>query len=169
MQNNTLLAILTIILGLLVITFPLFSIFTVSVLAGLGVIFIGIWLISLSFGSWALNKTVSLLYLLFGIMALILGLGLFGSIIAISVLASLWFYIGGFFLIIAGIMGLFAREGTINKGSNVVIILLGIIYVLLGSWAWDPYFLALIIGLSLIIDGISLFFANPSEKMESEA
>ncbi len=102
-------------------------------------------------------------------MALILGLGLFGSIVAISVLASLWFYIGGFFLIIAGIMGLFAREGTLNKGSNLIIILLGIIYVLLGSWAWDPYFLALIIGLSLIVDGISLFFVNTSEKMESES
>jgi len=48
-------------------------------------------------------------------------------------------------------------------------ILLGIIYVLLGSWAWDPYFLALIIGLSLIVDGISLFFVNTSEKMESES
>ena len=66
-------------------------------------------------------------------------------------------------------MGLFAREGTFNKGSNVIIILLGIIYVLLGSWAWDPYFLALIIGLSLIVDGISLFFVNTSEKMESES
>lgn len=49
MTHNSLLGILVIILGILVMVFPLFSVFTVSVLAGLTVLLIGIWLLSLGF------------------------------------------------------------------------------------------------------------------------
>lgn len=163
MTNNSLLGILAIILGLLVIVFPLISVFTVSVLAGLGVLFIGIWLLSLAFGAWGTSKGLGIAYLILGILALIAGLALFGNILALSFLASFWFYFGGFFLIIAGVMGFFAREHMVHKGSNALLIVLGIIYIILGAYALNPFYLAIIIGISLIIDGITLLFVNPAE------
>ncbi len=47
--SNVLTGILAIILGILIIAFPLFSVFTLSVLTGFGLILIGIWLFTMSF------------------------------------------------------------------------------------------------------------------------
>jgi uncharacterized membrane protein HdeD (DUF308 family) len=44
--NNVLLGILAVILGIIVIAFPLFSVFTASVLAGFAIMLLGIWLLA---------------------------------------------------------------------------------------------------------------------------
>ncbi len=166
--GNALLGILAIILGLLVIAFPLFSVFTASVLAGFAIIFLGIWLLSQSFGTWSKSKAGSIAFLLLGIIAIIGGIGLFGSVLAFSFLASFWLYFAGFFLIISGIMSFFTKEGTTGKGVGGVGVILGILYIILGMYAWNPYYLALLIGIWLIIDGIALFFVSPAELMKTE-
>lgn len=166
--GNVLLGILAIILGFLVIIFPLLSVFTVSVLAGIGVLFLGIWLLIQCFGAWESSKGISIAYLILGILAVIVGIGLFGNILTFSFLVSLWLYIAGFFLIISGILSLFAKEGTPGKGSGVLGIVLGILYMVLAAYAWNPFYLAIIIGIWLIIDGIALFFISPSEMMKVE-
>ncbi|GAB4313051.1 MAG: hypothetical protein Kow0019_12280 [Methanobacteriaceae archaeon] len=38
---------------------------------------------------------------------------------------------------------------------------MGIIYLILGVYALDPLYLAVIIGIWLIVDGAALFFVNP--------
>lgn len=167
-EGNILLGVLAIILGLLVIVFPLFSVFTVSLIAGIGVLFLGIWLLIQSFGVWEANKGVSIAYLILGILAIIVGIGLFGSVLAFSFLVSLALYIAGFFLILSGILSLFSKEGTAGKGSGVLGIILGIIYMILAAYALNPYYLALLIGIWLIIDGIALFFVNPAEMVNME-
>lgn len=167
MTNNSLLGILAIILGILVMVFPLFSVFTVSVLAGLTVLLIGIWLLSLGFHAWGASKGMGIAYLILGILAIFVGLALFGNILALSFLASFWFYFGGFFLIIAGIMGFFAREHTVHKGSNALLVIMGILYIILGAYALDPYYLAIIIGIGLVIDGFVLLFVNPADVVEA--
>ncbi len=164
--NNVLLGILAIILGILVIAFPLFSVFTASVLAGFAVIFLGIWLLVQSFGMWSASKGASIAYLILGLIAIVGGIGLFGSILAFSALASFWLYFVGFFLIISGIMSFFTKEGTTGKGVGGAGVILGILYIILASYAWNPYYLALLIGIWLIIDGIALFFVSPSELMK---
>ena len=60
--HNVLLGILAIILGILVIAFPLFSVFAASVLAGFAIIFLGIWLLVQSFGTWTASKGASIAY-----------------------------------------------------------------------------------------------------------
>jgi len=168
-EGNMFLGILAIILGLLVIIFPLFSVFTVSVIAGIGILFLGIWLLIQSFAYWEGSKGTSIAYLILGILAIIVGIGLFGNILAFSFLVSLWFYIAGVFLIFSGIMSLFAKAGMAGKGSGVLGIILGILYMILASYAWNPYYLAFLIGIWLIIDGIALFFINPTEMMKMES
>ncbi|MEL7671558.1 DUF308 domain-containing protein [Methanobacterium sp.] len=166
--NNMLLGILAVILGILVIAFPLLSIFTASVLAGLAVVFLGIWLLAQSFGTWGASKAASIAFLILGLVAVICGIGLFGHILAFSFLTSIALFFAGFFLIISGIMSLFTKEGTAAKGSGGIGIILGILYIILASFAWDPYYLALLIGIWLVIDGIALFFVNPSDLVNTE-
>jgi len=167
-EGNVLLGILAIILGLLVMIFPLFSVFTVSLIAGIGVLFLGIWLLIQSFGVWEANKGISIAYLILGVLAIIVGIGLFGNVLAFSFLVSLALYIAGFFLILSGILSLFSKEGTMGKGSGVLGIILGIMYLILSAYAWNPYYLALLIGIWLIIDGVALFFVNPAEMVNPE-
>ncbi|WP_414468487.1 DUF308 domain-containing protein [Methanobacterium sp. ACI-7] len=166
--NNALLGILAVILGILVITFPLFSVFTASVLAGFAIIFLGIWLLAQSFGTWSASKGASIAYLILGLIAIIGGIGLFGSIMAFSFLASFWLYFAGFFLIISGIMSFFTKEGTKGKGIGGIGVILGILYIILGAYAWNPIYLAYLIGIWLIFDGITLFFVGPSDLMKME-
>ncbi|MEN4017926.1 MAG: DUF308 domain-containing protein [Methanobacterium sp.] len=165
-EGNYLLGILAVILGILVIAFPLFRVFTASVLAGFAIIFLGIWVLVQSLGVWSTSKAGSVAYLILGLIAIIGGIGLFGNILAFSFLASFWLFFAGFFLIIAGIMSLFAKEGTVTKGSGGLGVILGILYIILASYAWNPYYLAVLIGIWLIIEGIALFFVSPSELVK---
>lgn len=160
--KNVLLGIFAIILGLLVMAFPLISVFTASVLAGFTIMILGIWLFVQSFETWGTNKAMSIAALILGILAVVVGIGLFGKIVAFSIFVSLWIYIGGLFLIITGIMSLFADGSTASKGAGGLGIVLGILYMILGMYAWNPYYLALLIGLWLVIAGIMEFF-KPSE------
>lgn len=165
--NNVLLGILAIILGILVMAFPLFSVFSASVLAGLAIIFLGIWLLSQSFGTWGKSKAASIAYLILGLIAVIGGIGLFGDVLAMSFLASFWLYFAGFFLIVSGIMSFFTQEGTPGKGVGGLGIILGILYIILGAYAWNPLYLAFLIGFWLIIQGITIMFVGPP-KMPTE-
>ncbi len=168
--HNVLLGILAIILGILVIAFPLFSVFTASVLAGFAIIFLGIWLLAQSFGVWGESKGASIAYLILGLIAIIGGIGLFGSVLAFSFLASFWLYFAGFFLIISGIMSFFVKEGTTGKGVGGLGIILGILYIILGAYAWNPLYLAMLIGIWLIIEGITIIFVGaPQLPTESAA
>lgn len=158
--NNVLLGILAIILGILVMAFPLFSVFTASVLAGFVVILLGIWLLVQSFGMWGQSKAASIAYLILGIIAIIGGMGLFGGILAFSFLVSFWLYFAGFFLIISGIMSFFVKEETVGKGSGALGVILGILYIILAPMLANPYYLAIFIGFWLIIEGITIMFVG---------
>lgn len=58
-HNNVLFGILAILLGLAVIAFPLISVFIVSDIVAIGLIFIGIWLLISKFISSNLEITAS--------------------------------------------------------------------------------------------------------------
>ncbi|HMK53732.1 MAG TPA: DUF308 domain-containing protein [Methanobacteriaceae archaeon] len=161
--KNLLLGVLAIILGFMVIAFPLISVFTVSVIAGLGVLILGIWFIVQAFAMWDGSKAAGIAYLILGIIAIMAGIGLVGNILAFSFLASFILYLAGFFLIISGILTLFSGEGGAIKGLGGFGIILGIMYMILGMYAWNPIYLAFLIGIWLIFSGIFQFFA-PSEE-----
>jgi uncharacterized membrane protein HdeD (DUF308 family) len=163
-ERNVLLGVLAIILGLLVIAFPLISIFTASVLAGLGILFLGIWLFVKSFETWNTSKGVGAVQLIMGILAIIVGIGLFGNILVFSFLVSFWLYFAGFFLVISGLFSVLGAS-TANKGAGGVGIILGILYIILAFYAFNPLYLAILIGIWLIIDGVALFFVSPSDLM----
>lgn len=166
--SNVLSGILAIILGFLIIAFPLFSVFTLSVLTGFGLILIGIWLLVMSFETWSSSKGISIAALILGIIGIIVGIGLFGKIMAFSIFIGLAIYIGGFFLIIAGIVSLISGAGAGGRWGGVLGIILGIIYLIIGLYAFDPIYLAWLIGFFLVLSGIFQIFMPPAEPAAAE-
>ncbi len=163
--RNVLSGILAIILGIVVMAFPLFSVLLLADIVGIGLIIIGIWLLAQSFEIWSTSKGVSILALIFGILGIIVGIGLFGKILAFSILVGLIIYIGGLFLIISGIISLLSGKGGAGRWGGLLGIILGILYIIVGLYALNPFYLALLIGLWLILTGIFMIF-SPAEKVE---
>lgn len=164
-QNNVLFGILAILLGLAVIAFPLISVFIVSDIVAIGLIFIGIWLLAQSVVIWSENKVISILALIIGIIGVIVGIGLFGKVLAFSILAGIIIYIGGIFLILSGIISLVSGTGNGGKAGGFLGIILGILYLIIGVYALNPFYLALLIGLWLILTGIFMLF-DSGQKSE---
>lgn len=67
----------------------------------------------------------------------------------------------------SGVITLFTGEGGSAKGVGILGILMGIIYIILGLYAWNPFYLAILIGIWLIISGIFEIF-KPAAEVEAE-
>jgi len=114
--SNMILGFLAIILGILVVAFPLISVFTASIIAGLGIMFLGIWLLLQSYDAAIKSIGKALLLLLIGIIGIVAGIGIMGKMVAFGILASFGMYIAGIFLIMAGAISMFSDKSTRSKG-----------------------------------------------------
>jgi len=167
-QNNVLFGILAILLGLAVIAFPLVSVFLVSDIVAIGLIFVGIWLLAQSVVTWSESKAISIFALIVGIIGVIVGIGMFGKIVAFSIFAGILIYLGGIFLILSGIIGLVSGKGNAGRAGGFLGIILGILYLIIGVYALNPFYLALLIGLWLILTGIFMLFEPSPEVPEAK-
>ena len=80
---------------------------------------------------------------------------------ALSFLVAIQFYLIGFILIIFGIIGLLSRISAFYLFTSILIFVMGIISIALGAFAWaQPMYIAIIIGLILIIEGVALLFLD---------
>jgi len=165
-QNNVLFGILAIILGLAVMAFPLISVFLVSSIVGIGLIFIGVWLLVQSVVSWEDSKALSIFALIVGILGIVVGIGLFGKILAFSILVGLVIYIGGLFLIISGLITLVSGQGNSGRWGGLLGIILGVLYIIIGVYALNPFYLAFLIGLWLVLTGLFMIFTPESPATE---
>ncbi|WP_321422893.1 DUF308 domain-containing protein [uncultured Methanobacterium sp.] len=156
MQKNTL-AIVLIILGIIVLAFPLLGLVPISILTGLGVAFLGIGLILAGFSDRVESSGLGLLEIVLGIIALVLGLGFILNPGLFSFVAGLIVYMAGLFLIIVGIVALFTKAGG-SRWNGVVAIIIGLIYLIFGYFISNPFYLGILIGLWLLITGIMMFF-----------
>jgi uncharacterized membrane protein HdeD (DUF308 family) len=148
MESNKIAGILSVILGLIFIIFPIFGTAAVSVLMGISLILFGIVLIIAGFTAFNI---------IIGILAIIIGLIFVTNIAALSFVFALQFYIIGILLILAGIAGLISG-GQISKLASIGIVILGIISFALGGLSINqPMFAAILIGVALIIEGIGLY------------
>jgi uncharacterized membrane protein HdeD (DUF308 family) len=153
--KNVFVGILAIILGLIVIVFPLISVFTFSAIAGVGIIFLGIWILAQSFKTE--NLAAGIADLIMAIFAIVLGIVFIGDIKAFEFFSSLALYIVGLFVALSGLTSL-SGEGTKGKAIGVLGIILGVLFIVMGTYAYNPLVLAAIIGAFLIIAGIMEIF-----------
>lgn len=159
---NKLYGIFAIILGLIVMVFPIAGVVAASILTGFLILLLGIWLLLAGVNTWGVSKAAAVLNLIVGILALYIGVDLLLNIYLFSFLAGFLLYLAGIFLIIAGIVSLFARERKYALWGGFLGIILGILYIILGTYAFDPIYLGLLIGIWLVINGIFLFL-EPEE------
>lgn len=162
-ERNVYLGILGILLGFIVITFPLISVSAFSVLVGIGIIFLGIWLLIQGYNVWSENLAAGIADLILAFFAIIFGIVFTGNIAALSFLTFLALYIVGFFLILTGVTALFSSKGVKAKGTGAAGIILGFVYLILGIFVANPIFLAIILGAFLIIAGLMEIFLTTPE------
>lgn len=158
-MKNVVLGLLAIVLGLIVLAFPLAGLVAASVLTGFVVLMIAVWLLIVGGSQMEVSKTAGLLNVILGIIVLIVGIGLIFSPALFAFLTGFLLYLAGFFLIIAGIIALLSRNDFKNATwAGVLGIILGIIYIILGTFAFDPVYLGVLIGIWLILSGILALF-----------
>lgn len=157
MQTKTS-GLILIILGLIIIAFPLLGILPFSLLLGISVLFLGIGLLIAGIIGIRASTAMGVVELILGIIAVILGIGIIINPGLFSFLVALLIYIAGIFLIIVGVMAFSAKVR--NKWIGIVPIILGLIYILVGSIVANPFYLGALIGLWLLITGIVLLFQD---------
>ena len=153
---------LSIVLGLIFIIFPMFSAGLVSLIVGLSLLFFGISAASMG---WNMKNEVDdifpMIILAIGIIAVIFGFLFIFYIDALSFLVAIQFYIVGFIMIVFGIAGLFSHMTSTSTLSSLLVLLMGIIAIALGIFAInEPVYIAIIIGIVLIIEGIGLLISS---------
>ncbi|WP_296784725.1 DUF308 domain-containing protein [uncultured Methanobrevibacter sp.] len=162
MESNKNMGLLSIILGLIFIIFPMISEAVISIIIGLSLLFFGI---SAVYTGWDMKKYANNMYafplIVIGIIVIILGFLFVFYIDALSFLVSIQFYLIGFILIILGIIGFLSRISGFSMFSSILIFVMGIISIALAAFAWaQPIYIAIIIGIILVIEGIALLFSD---------
>ena len=150
-------AILLIILGLIVLAVPLLGVIPISLLVGFGVALLGLGLLFSGLVDVRASRGLGLLEIVMGILALILGLGFIVNPGLFSFVAGLIVYIAGLFMIIIGVVSIFTKaEGS--RWNGLIGVIIGLIYLIIGVFISNPYYLGVLIGLWLLLVGILTFF-----------
>jgi len=159
-MRNAIMGILAIILGVLVIAFPLVGVVAASFITGFAVIMLAIWFLIAGVAEMYVDRVVGILTLILGIIALIIGFGLLLNPALFAFLTGIILYLAGILMIIAGVIALLGgMEARYRVWGGVLGIVLGIIYIILGTLAFNPLYLGFIIGIWLLLTGIFSFFA----------
>ena len=154
MESNKILAIISIIIGLIFIIFPIFSANLISILIGAAVLIFGLGLAYTGIIAKDISPAVSTVSAIFGIVMIILGLAFIFGTNAISFLVGLQFYIVGFMLIITSIIGLLGGA-EINKAGSIIGLVLGIVILFIAVFAANnPILITIILGIALIAYGV---------------
>jgi uncharacterized membrane protein HdeD (DUF308 family) len=96
-----------------------------------------------------------------GIISVILGFLFIFYLDAISFLVGMQFYIVGFIMIVFGIAGLFSKVTRVSTFSSLLVLIMGILAIALAIFAISqPVYIAIIIGIVLIIEGAALLITN---------
>lgn len=159
--------IIAIFFGLILMVFPFFSQMVLSTIVGVGILILGLYFVFAGGHLWSFNKWGSLAYLLIGILGFIFGIMMIGNVAMFGALVAFYFYLTGFMMILVGFVGIFARFSPVSKGGSILMLVLGIITLVLGYFSLlNPLYVSIIIGISLIFDGITVFMGSDDYFLE---
>jgi membrane protein HdeD len=146
-------AVILIILGIIILAFPLLGVIPLSLLTGVAVVVLGIALLFTAIISMGESVALGIVELILGILALILGFGFIFYPGLFSFVIALFIFIAGLFMVIAGIAGIATKAGG-NRWSGLVTLVLGLIYLIVATFAANPIYLGTLVGLWLLIKGV---------------
>ena len=149
-------SILAILLGLLMIVLPASGLIALGDLIGLSILLISIYLLIMGVTIIDYNKVGAILNLILGTALLILSILLIFVPSLVGFLASITLYLAGIMLIIAGLISLINNRST-KWGfyTGIIGVVLGVIYIIVGTYINNPIILGSLIGIWLILGGIS--------------
>ena len=155
MNKQTTISIIAIILGIITIAFPLFGVIAASDILGLSVLLLAIFLLTNGVSEVDYNTTRGLLNIILGIVMLIISLALIFNPSIFAFLTALTIYLAGIFLIIIGLIVIVGnRDNKYGFWMGILGILLGVIYIIIGTYINNPIVLGSLIGIWLLITGV---------------
>jgi len=152
-------ALILIILGLIVIAFPILGLIPVAVISGFLVLMLGVGLILAGISEMDETASASLWIslLVLGIIALILGIGFIFNYALFAWVVGLIIWILGLFLVITGIIRILSRTGDNRCGVKDIVI--GAIILFLGLFLVNyTWLLGVLIGLWLLTTGTRMLY-----------
>jgi uncharacterized membrane protein HdeD (DUF308 family) len=156
-------ALVLIILGLIVLAFPLLGVVPSALITGFLVLILGFGLlfggiIELGESEGLESAGLGSLEIILGIIALVLGIGFIYNPSLFAIVAGLIVYLVGIFLIVVGIVGMILKSGN-SRWNGVVSLIIGILYLIMGTlFVSNPIYLGILIGLWLLISGVLILF-----------
>lgn len=154
-MKNKFVSLLGIILGIIIIAFPMIGVIGTSSLIGLSVLLISIYLLVAGVVIIDYNKSGAIIDLILGIILLFLSLGLIFNPNLFAFLAEISLYLAGIVLIIVGVVALVNnRHARFGFYIGVSGIILGLLYIIVCTYVADPIILGTLIGLWLVITGV---------------
>ena len=155
MHKQTTISIIAIILGILIIAFPMLGVIAASDILGLSVLLLAIFLLANGVSEVEYNTTRGLINTILGIIMLIISLGLIFNPSIFAFLTALTIYLAGIFLIIIGLIIIVGnRDNKYGFWMGILGIVLGVIYIILGTYINNPLILGSLIGIWLLVTGI---------------
>ena len=155
MMKNKFVSLLAIILGIMIIACPILGIIGASSLLGFSILLISIFLLVSGVAIMDYNTSGAIIDLILGIILLFLSIGLIFNPSLFTFLAEISLYLAGIVLIIVGVVALLNnRNFRFGLYIGISGILLGLLYIIIGSYISNPVILGTLIGLWLIITGI---------------
>ena len=148
-------SLLAIILGLIIIIFPIMGVIGVSSFISLSVLLISIYLLVVGVSIIDYNKTGALLDLVLGLVLLFLSICLIFNPALLGFLAEITLYLAGIMLIIVGLASLINnRQSRYGFYIGIAGVVLGLLYIIIGTYIANPIILGTLIGIWLVISGI---------------
>mgnify|MGYP003287504356 FL=1 len=155
MHKQTTISIIAIILGIIIIAFPMLGVITAADILGLSVLLLAIFLLANGVSEVEYNTTRGLINTILGIIMLIISLGLIFNPSIFAFLTALTIYLAGIFLIIIGLIIIVGnRDNKYGFWMGILGIVLGVIYIILGTYIKDPLILGSLIGIWLLVTGV---------------
>lgn len=154
-MKSKFISILAIIFGLLLIIFPVMGLIKVNDLIGLSLLLISIYLLVVGVSIIDYNKSGAILDLFLGVVLLLLSLCLIYNIAIIGFLAQITIYLAGIMLIVVAVVSLINnRQSRYGFYIGIAGVVLGLLYIIIGTYVANPIILGALIGLWLIISGV---------------
>ena len=154
-MKNKIVSLLAIIFGIMIIAFPMIGIISSSVILGLSVLLISIFTLMTGLMIIDYNTSGAIIDIILSMILLFISIGIIFNPTLIGFLTEISLYLGGIILIIGGVVSLINNR-TSKNGFYIGIagIILGVIYIIVGTYVANPIILGTLIGIWLVISGV---------------
>ena len=153
-MKSKFISLLAIILGLIIIKFPIMGIIGVADLIGLSVLLISIYMLVVGVAIMDYNRNGAILDMVLGVILLFLSILLIFNPATLGFLAQITLYLAGIMLILVGLVSLINnRQSRFGFYIGIAGIVLGLLYIVIGTYVSDPVILGILIGIWLVISG----------------